>query len=142
MEEQTRKSVLFLGIHNAARSQMAEGLLKHFRGDKYEAFSAGVEPTDIDPKAAEVMREIGIDIVHCQSKPVSYFNAKQFDVVISICSSTSEARPEYPNGTTQLSWDFPNPSHKTGTEQQVLDEYRKLRDELTLKIKEDLLSTV
>jgi arsenate reductase len=140
MEEQEKKSVLFLSIHNSVRSQMAEGLLKHFRGDKFEAFSAGVEPTDIDPIAVQVMKEIEIDIINYRSKPIEYFNAKTFDYAISICASASEERPGYPHATTQLSWDFPDPSKMTGSEQVILDEYRKLRDNLTQKIRDDLLA--
>lgn len=142
MEEQGKKSVLFLSIHNSVRSQMAEGLLKHFRGDRFEAFSAGVEPTDIDPVAVQVMKEIEIDIINYRSKPISYFNAKQFDFVVSIVASASEERPDYPNAVTHLSWDFIDPSKTTGTEQVILDEYRKLRDNLTQKIRDDLLSSL
>lgn len=140
MEEQVKKSVLFLSIHNATRSQMAEGLLKHFRGDRYEAFSAGVEPADVDPIAIQVMKEVECDISRSQSKPVEFFNAKQFDYAISICSSSSEPRPEYPHATTQLSWDFTDPSQVKGTEQEKLDAYRKTRDEILQKIRDDLLA--
>lgn len=142
MEEQQKKSVLFLSIHNATRSQLAEGLLKHFRGDKFEVFSAGVQPTDLDPIAVQVMKEIDINIINYHSKATDYFSAKSFDYVISICASASEERPEYSHGTTQISWDFPDPSKATGTEQDILNEYRKVRDDITQKIREDLLSSI
>ena len=142
MEEQQKKSVLFISIHNAVRSQIAEGLLKHFRGDRFEAFSAGVEPTDIDPIVVQIMKEIEIDVINYRSKPLEYFNAKTFDYVISICASASEDRPTYPHAVTQLSWDFPDPSKIKGTEQEILDEYRIVRDGILQKIRDDLLSTI
>lgn len=141
MEEQAKKSVLFLGIHNATRSQMAEGLLKHFRGDKFEAFSAGVEPAeDIDTMAAEVMKEIGIEVAHNNTKSPDFFSGKQFDFVVTICSSSSEPRPEYPNAVNQLSWDIVDPYQFKGTDMEKLDEYRKTRDAILQKIRDDLLA--
>jgi arsenate reductase len=140
MEEQQKKTVLFLSVHNAVRSQMAEGLLKHFRGDMFEAFSAGVEEAELSINAISVMQEIGIDISHYHNKKIDFFAPKQFDFVISIYASASEDKPDYPNGTTHLDWDFADPGKTSGTPDVVLDAFRKFRDDLTKRIQDELFS--
>ncbi len=91
-----RKSVLFICTLNSARSQIAEGLLRHLYGDKYEVASAGILPSEISPYAVEVMKEIGIDISSHRSKSIEEFRGKVFDIVVTVCDHARQACPFFP----------------------------------------------
>jgi arsenate reductase len=125
-----KERVLFLCTHNSARSQMAEGLLRDKGGDKYEVFSAGTEPGEVNPNSIEVMKEIGIDITNHYSKNVKSFLDKDFDYVITVCGGAKEACPFFPGGKKQLHKDFKDPSSFSGGKEEKLAKFREIRDEL------------
>jgi len=124
-----KKRVLFICTHNSARSQMAEGFLSAFYGDKYEAYSAGTEPTKVNPYAVKVMAETGIDISTHRSKSIEEFREKNFDYVVTVCDYAKEACPFFP-GEKILHKGFEDLSEFRGTQEEVLREVRRLRDEI------------
>ena len=125
-----RKKVLFICYHNSARSQMAEGLLNHLYGERYEAFSAGLKPGAVHPYAIEVMAEIGIDIGRHRSKSIEEMFDHYFDVVVTVCDRAKEACPIYPGGSKLLHHDFEDPSSFAGTPEEVLGSFRRVRDQI------------
>lgn len=135
-----RPRVLFLCTHNSARSQMAEGLLRSLGGERFEVHSAGTEATAVRPLAIEAMREIGIDISRQSSKTLDRFVDERFDHVITVCDDANESCPVFPNATHRLHWSLPDPSRATGTADEQLAIYRKVRDQLKARIAAELLS--
>lgn len=134
-----KKKVLFVCIHNSARSQMAEAFLNQTCGDEFEAFSAGIEPGRLNPVVVEVMREIGIDISGNQTKAVfdMYKSGRAFAYVITVCDETSAERcPIYPGVTTRLHWSFPDPSSFSGNHDDKLARTREVRDTIKAKIEQ------
>jgi arsenate reductase len=129
-----RQRILFLCTHNSCRSQMAEGLVNHFLGDRFAAFSAGTEATGVNPLAARVLREIGIDISSQRSKTLDEFDGQSFDYVISLCSDANERCPLFLGGVRRLHMGFDDPSRLTGSEEEVLPEYRRVRDEIRRRL--------
>lgn len=129
-----KKRVLFLCTANSSRSQMAEGIINHFLGDKIVAFSAGTEASFINPTAIEVMKEIGIDISKQQSKNLSVFDGQTFDYVITLCGSANETCPLYIGGTKKTHIGFDDPAKAQGTKEKVLREFRRVRDEIKKKL--------
>jgi arsenate reductase len=125
-----KKRVLFLCTHNSARSQMAEGLLRDLYGNRYEVFSAGMEPAGVNPNSIEVMKEIGIDISNHYSKNVKDFINEDFDYVITVCGGAEETCPFFPGGKKQIHKDFEDPSSFSGNKKEVLNKFREVRDEL------------
>ena len=132
--------VLFLCTHNSARSQMAEGLLRSLGGDRFEVHSAGTEATGVRPLAIEAMRELGIDISEQTSKTLDPYVDQRFDHVITVCDDANESCPIFPNATRRLHWSLPDPSKATGTDEQRLDVYRTVRDQLRTRIESELLA--
>ena len=132
-----KRNILFLCTQNACRSQMAEGLLRHMADSDCEAFSSGVSPSSLDPRAVAVMREIGIDISGRFSKSVESFSAKSFDAVVTVCDHAKESCPVFP-GTRMLHWGFPDPAKARGTEQQILAEFRRIRNLIRDRIRKAL----
>jgi arsenate reductase (thioredoxin) len=134
--------VLFLCTHNSARSQMAEGLLRHLGGDRFEAYSAGTEATQVRPQAIEAMRELDIDIAGQESKTLDRFlgGGEPFDAVITVCDQAAEACPVFPGAKRRLHWSFPDPSKATGTRDEQLAVYRQVRDDIARRIKSELLT--
>ena len=130
----TLKRVLILCTGNSARSQMAEGLLRHYGGNQFEVFSAGTEPQGVRPQAVEVMREIGIDIYGHRSKSVDEFVGQQFDYVITVCDNASERCPVFPAGTERIHWSFDDPAAAEGDETARLAVFRRVRDEIKNRI--------
>ena len=128
------KRVLFVCTHNSARSQMAEGLLRHLLGDRYEAASAGTEPGGVRPLAVAAMAELGIDISGQRSKSIDQFLSDRFDYVITVCDQARESCPVFPNAARQLHWSLPDPSQAEGDEQERLRAFRAVRDELRRRI--------
>jgi arsenate reductase (thioredoxin) len=125
-----RKRLLFLCTGNSARSQMAEGLLRHEAGDRFEVFSAGTHPTLIRPEAIAVMHEIGIDISGQRSKSVDEFKGQELDTIITVCDHAKESCPVFPSGTQRLHWPFEDPASVQGTEEDRKDAFRKIRDRI------------
>ena len=125
-----KKRVLFLCTANACRSQMAEGLARHFLGDRVEAFSAGTEATVIHPLAVKVMKEIGIDISSHQSKNLSAFDGQSFDHVITLCGGAYEACPIYFGGAKKIHAGFEDPAQAGGAEEDILCAFRRVRDDI------------
>jgi arsenate reductase (thioredoxin) len=134
------KRVLFLCTHNSARSQMAEGLLRAWAGDRFEAHSAGVEATEVRPLAIRAMAELGIDISAHTSKPLDAYLGQPFDYAITVCDEAREACPYFPGAGAQLHWSFDDPSATTGTEDERLAVFRRVRDEIGARIRGELLA--
>jgi arsenate reductase (thioredoxin) len=132
--------VLFICTHNSARSQMAEGWLRHLGGAQFEAFSAGTEATQVRPLAIRAMAEVGIDIAGQQSKTLDRYLAEPFDAVITVCDSAAEACPVFGGAKHQRHWSFPDPSKATGSEQEQLAVYWHVRDAIRARIEAELLS--
>ena len=122
--------VLFLCTENACRSQMAEGLVNHDLAGRVQAFSAGVRPSRVHPRAIQVMAELGIDISHHRSKSVDELAGKQFDLVITVCDNAAQQCPMFPGNTEVLHMGFPDPAKATGTEEEILTVFRRVRDDL------------
>jgi len=125
-----KKRVLILCTGNSARSQMAEGLLRHDAGDRFEVASAGVEPSHVRPHAIEVMREVGIDISNHRSKSVNEFTGEDFDYVITVCDNANERCPLFPGNTRRIHWSFDDPAEAEGEEPEKLAVFRRVRDEI------------
>ncbi|MBS3818340.1 arsenate reductase ArsC [bacterium] len=125
-----RKKVLFLCIHNSARSQMAEGILIFFYGKYYHVQSAGTHPQNIHPYAIEVMKEIGIDISSHKSKSVNLFSAEKFDYVVTLCDQAREQCPYFPRGKNFIHKSFQDPSLTQGNHEVVIESFRRIRDEI------------
>jgi len=132
--------VLFLCTHNSARSQMAEGLLRHLAGDRFAVYSAGTEATHVRPLAVRAMREIGIDIAGQESKTLDRYLGEPFDAVITVCDQANESCPVFPGAKERLHWSFPDPSRATGTEEEQLAVYRAVRDAIRARIEQDLIA--
>jgi len=132
-----KQKVLFICVHNSARSQMAEGFLKQICGHHFEAHSAGLEPGTLNPLAVQAMGEIGIDISHNRTQSV--FDVLKpgelFAYVITVCDESSAERcPVFPGVTTRLHWSFPDPTAITGTREERLAGTRKIRDQIRARI--------
>jgi len=126
-----KKRVLFVCIHNSARSQMAEAFLNQVGPEEFEAHSAGLEPGKLNPNVVEVMKEIGIDISGNKTKTVfdMFKSGKMFAYVITVCDETSAERcPIFQGVTQRLHWSFPDPSAVAGTHEQKLQRVREIRD--------------
>ena len=134
-----KKKVLFVCVHNSARSQMAEAFLNHLAGDGFEARSAGLEPGQLNPLAIKVMEEIGIDISGNQTKDVFDFYKKGmlFSYVITVCDEASaEKCPIFPGHAKRIHWSFEDPSALTGTDEEKLPACRRIRDQIREKIEQ------
>ena len=131
--------VIFICVHNSARSQMAEAFLKKYGGEKFEVTSAGLEPGMLNPVVVDVMKEIGIDISNNKTKSVFdfYKNGNFFNYVITVCDeSQSERCPIFPGVVKQIHWGFTDPSSFEGTFEEKKVKTRKVRDEIDTKIKQ------
>jgi arsenate reductase len=123
-----KKRVLFICTANAARSQMAEGLLREKFGERYEVFSAGTRQSKVSNRAIAVMQEIGIDISHHRSKTLAEFNGATFDLAITLCDNAHAICPIVPGAKKTIHKGFADPHLTPGTEEEVLEGYRKVRD--------------
>jgi arsenate reductase len=130
MSANQRKKVLFLCTGNSARSQMAEGLMRHFRGDEFEVFSAGVEPKGVHRQAIVAMQEIGVDISRQKSKHVDDLPIKEFDCIITLCDHAAQNCPVFLGKGQKIHQGFSDPAAVQGKEQDVLEAFSKVRDEL------------
>ena len=125
-----KKKVLFLCTHNSCRSQMAEGIVNADLGDRFRAFSAGTEATAVNPLAVQVLAEIGIDISGHYSKTLDHFADQSFDYVITLCGSANEQCPLFFGGVQRVHIGFDDPSQSTGSPEAVLQEFRRVRDQI------------
>jgi arsenate reductase len=125
-----RKRVLILCTGNSARSQMAEGLLRHEADDRFEVFSAGTKPSVVRPEAISVMNEIGIDISGQRSKSVDEFTGEQMDYVITVCDNANESCPVFPGSTKRLHWPFEDPASVQGSMEERKAVFRNVRDQI------------
>ena len=126
-----KRRVLVLCTGNSARSQMAEGLLRHDAGDRFEVFSAGVDPAvRVRPEAIQVMQELGIDISGHRPKHVNEFAGQHFDYVLTVCDNAKETCPIFPSSTVTIHESFKDPAAFHGSEQEQLELFRKVRDEI------------
>lgn len=130
-----KKRVLILCTGNSARSQMAEGLLRHDLGDQFEVESAGTKPSRVRPEAIQVMREIGIDISGHRSKSVDEFAGRNFDYVLTVCDHAKETCPIYPGHSNRLHHNFQDPAIVEGSEAQRLAAFREVRDEIRMYLR-------
>jgi arsenate reductase len=140
-EASDRSRVLFLCTHNSARSQMAEGLLRHLAGDRFEAHSAGTEATRVRPLAVRAMGEMGVDISGQESKTLDRYLKEPFDYVITVCDDANEACPFFPEAANRLRWSFEDPSKAEGSEEERLAVFRSVRDRIRQQIEVDLVAT-
>ena len=125
-----KRRILFVCTHNSARSQMAEGMADTLFSDRFQAFSAGTEPGEVNANAVAVMLEIGIDISHHESKSVTEFLNQSFDYVITVCDNAREACPFFPGGKEHLHKSFEDPAAFQGSQAETLAIFRRIRDEI------------
>jgi arsenate reductase len=130
------RRVLFVCTHNSARSQMAEGLLRAWGGDRFEAHSAGTVATRLRPEAVAVMQELGIDIAAQQSKTLTGYLALPWDLVVTVCDQARESCPVIRGAAATLHWSVDDPSAVDGDEAQRLAAFRAARDELSQRVRE------
>jgi arsenate reductase len=126
--------VLFLCTHNSARSQMAEGLLRRLGGDRFEVASAGTEARGVNPLATRAMAEIGVDLRGHTSKTLDRFLGERWDHVITVCDGANESCPVFPGASARLHWSFDDPSAASGSEEERLAVFRRVRDEIRARI--------
>jgi arsenate reductase len=128
----TKKKVLFLCTGNSARSQMAEALLRHLAGDRFEAFSAGTHPKGLHPRTIDVMSELGIDVRQHTSKDLAEFIGQHFDYVITVCDRAKQQCPVFP-GAEPIHWGFDDPADMPADKQ--LQGFRRIRDEIAHRLR-------
>jgi arsenate reductase len=127
----TKPRVLILCTGNSCRSHMAEGILREAAGNILEVHSAGSKPAGyVHPKAIEALREIGIDIAAHTSKHMNDFLDRDIDTVITVCGNADQACPVFPGQVHRHHWPFDDPAHATGTDAEVMDEFRRVRDQI------------
>ena len=130
-----KQSVLILCTGNASRSQMAEGLLRHDAGDRFEVFSAGVKPCGIRPETVAVMRELGIDLSQHRSKHVNEFSGQSFDYVLTVCDHAREVCPIFPAQARMIHHSFVDPGNLRGSKAEQLAEFRRIRDQIRVYLR-------
>ncbi len=124
------KRILVLCTGNSCRSQIAEGYLKHFAKDKAEVYSAGIETHGVNPKAMSIMKEDGIDISKHTSNNVTEYRNIDFDYVITVCDNAREQCPVFPSTAKQFHYNFADPAKASGTEDEIMQQFRIVRDEI------------
>jgi arsenate reductase (thioredoxin) len=122
------KKILVLCTGNSCRSQMAEGYLKKFAGDKAEIYSAGIEVHGLNPRAVATMKEDGIDISHQTSNHIDGYRNIDFDYVITVCDNAKEHCPYFPSNAKKFHQDFPDPAKATGSEEEIMLQFRNVRE--------------
>lgn len=136
------KTVLILCTGNSARSQMAEGLLKHITQSRYEVCSAGTKPSVVRPEAIEVLREIGVDISNNRSKSVDEFAGLKFDYVLTVCDNAKENCPYFPAKTKFIHHPFNDPAEIEGDEETQIAAFRQVRDEIINYLENDFVKII
>lgn len=137
----SKKRVLILCTGNSARSQMAEGLLRHDGGERFEVESAGVVSSFVRPQAIAAMKEIGIDITGHRSKSVDEFAGHEFEYVITVCDNAKENCPVFPSKTRRIHWSFDDPAEAVGSDEEKLSVFRRVRDEIRNRFREFIEQT-
>ena len=122
------KRILILCTGNSCRSQIAEGYMSYFAGDKAKVYSAGIETHGVNPKAITVMKEDGIDISRHTSNNIDEYRNIDFDYVITVCDNAKERCPFFPSKAKKFHQNFPDPAKATGSGEEIMDEFRKVRD--------------
>ena len=135
-EQTTRRCVLFLCTGNSCRSQMAEAFLREIAGDGFEVASAGTIPVRVNPLAVRVMAESAIDISDQYAKSVDEMAGRHFDYVITVCDRAREVCPVFPGDAKKLHWSFDDPAEATGTEEQQVSVFRRVRDEIAKRVRD------
>lgn len=130
-----KQRVLILCTKNSCRSQMAEGVLRHYGSNRLDVFSAGSVSSHVNANAIQVMKEIGIDISHHHSKTMDEFLNQPFDYVITVCDNANESCPVFPGAKNRLHWSFPDPPQTDEPTEKNLIEFRKVRDLIVEKFK-------
>ena len=125
-----KKRVLILCTGNSARSQMAEGLLRHDAGDRFEVESAGIQPSRVRPEAIAAMRELGIDISGHRAKSVDEFTGQHFDYVLTVCDNAKESCPIFPGNSELIHHAFEDPAESQGSDEERLALFRRVRDDI------------
>ncbi len=128
------KRVLFVCTGNSCRSQMAEGLLRHLGNERFQAFSAGTNPSTVHPLAIKAMDELEVDISGQASKGLEVFSGKAFDNVITVCDLARESCSVFPGEGRQLHWSFEDPAEAGGSEEERMDVFRSVRDQIRQQI--------
>ena len=134
-----KQTVLFLCTGNSARSQMAEGWLRHLAGDQYDVFSAGTHPVGLNPGSVDAMAEVGIDISSHRSKNASEFISQPFDYVITVCDRAKESCPHWSGARHLLHWSFDDPAGVTDAKERRRV-FSRVRDEIASSIRQFLAS--
>lgn len=130
-----KKRVLILCTGNSVRSQMAEGLLRELAGTRFDVFSAGSQPSTVNPLAIQAMYERSIDISRARSKHLNEFIKQPFDYVITVCNSAAETCPIFPGRAQRIHWSFPDPAAVKGRDEQRLQVFRQTRNAIEDKLK-------
>lgn len=135
-----KTTVLFLCTGNSARSQMAEGLLRHLGAGRFDVLSAGTHPVGLNPLGTRVMQEIGIDISTQRSKNVSEFVNKPVDVVVTVCDNAKQTCPVFRTTHKTLHWSVEDPAAASGSDEERLAGFRRIRDQIKFRIETELLN--
>lgn len=125
-----KKRILFICTQNSARSQMAEGLMRALYGDRYEVYSAGTDPFQVNPFAVQAMERAKIDIRDHRSKSIDEFNGEEMDYVVTVCDKAKENCPYFPGGKILLHQSFSDPAAIRGSDEEILAEFERVRDEI------------
>lgn len=125
-----KKKILVLCTGNSCRSQLAEGYLRHFAGEKATIYSAGVETHGVNPRAIATMQEDGIDISHHTSNNIDEYRHINFDFVITVCDNAKERCPFFPTSAQKFHYNFPDPAKATGTEEEIMEQFRQVRQQI------------
>jgi arsenate reductase (thioredoxin) len=134
MPVRPKQRVLILCTGNSARSQMAEGLLRHEAGDRFDVLSAGTRPSKVRQEAIAIMRELGIDISGHRSKSVDEFVGQPFDYLITVCDNAKESCPVFPGKVTRIHWSFEDPAAVDRSEDERKAAFRRVRDQIRERI--------
>ncbi len=124
------KNILVLCTGNSCRSQIAEGYLRHFAGEKAKILSAGIEAHGVNPRAVTIMKEDGIDLSHHTSNLVDEYHDLDFDIVITVCDNARERCPVFPSCAKKFHHNFPDPSKAKGSESEIMNQFRIVRDQI------------
>jgi len=130
LEAKEKIKVLFLCMGNSCRSQIAEGWARHLKGDAIEAFSAGIRPIGVSPRAIKVMAEVGVDISRHRSKHLDEFSGLDFDYVVTLCDNAAESCPVFDSGAKVIHKPFDDPYFASGSEEQIMAVFRSTRDDI------------
>jgi len=139
MVQNNKIKILFICTHNSARSQIAEGIANSMFGDSFEAYSAGTSPSSVNPYAISAMKDIGINIENNRSKSVNEFNDLNFDYAVTVCDSARESCPVFTGAKKVIHKSFNDPSSTTGNSEEILEEFKSVRDQIKTWIEEEFI---